>query len=323
MEDRERLGRRVVAGVVAERAFARELVLGDVALEDDLRVGRNLEVDGLRLDELHRLAAQEAREHQLVDVLRERRARRVCRDGIEPDRDDDVEPAVGQQVVGAAVLVDLPVHRGRVPVEHLQPVHADVAPAGARVLRDHRGEGDERRRVARPTGLDGQGAEVDLASGENNLLRRPTANTLRLRVCDRLQLAQALDLLEQALRRLHLEHIADAPPRLVEALDPECEAHPPLGSELVDQEGVLRLGVLEEERRPARLHHAVGDLRDLQVRVDLGRDADELAFALEKRDPVPEISHRGQSRRESAYAIAASGSSARPSAHSTAVWSPS
>ena len=40
-------------------------------------------------------------------------------------------------------------------------------------------------------------------------------------------------------------------------------------------------GLLEQQRRPAGLDRAVDDLRDLEVRVDLGRDADELALALE------------------------------------------
>jgi hypothetical protein len=53
------------------------------------------------------------------------------------------------------------------------------------------------------------------------------------------------------------------------------------------------LGVLEEERRPARLDRAVSDLRDLEVRVDLGRDAYELTLAVEERDPVAEVSQRG------------------------------
>ena len=59
------------------------------------------------------------------------------------------------------------------------------------------------------------------------------------------------------------------------------------------------LRVLEEERRPARADGAVDDLGHLEVRVDLGGDADELALALEERDPVAQVGgrrHRGQSR---------------------------
>ena len=79
----------------------------------------------------------------------------------------------------------------------------------------------------------------------------------------------------------------------VEALDAERHARALLSAELVDQKRVLRaLGVLEEKRRPAGLHHPVHDLGDLEVGVDLGRDAAQLARALEERDPLAEVSRR-------------------------------
>src|SRR5207253_1105602 len=84
----------------------------------------------------------------------------------------------------------------------------------------------------------------------------------------------ALHLLDEALRRLHLDDLLQALADLVEALRAECEAHAPLRAELVDQERVLRAArVLEEERRPARLDRAIDDLGDLEVAVDRGRDA--------------------------------------------------
>src|SRR5439155_9076167 len=142
------------------------------------------------------------------------------------------------------------------------------------------------------------------------------ADALGLGVGDRLQLAQAFDLLHQPLRRLHLEHLADPAARLVEALDPEREAHPPLGAELVDQERMSRLRILEQERRPAGLDDAIGDLGDLEVRIDLGRDANEFALPLQEPDPVAEIGERRQGspvygRRASE--IASSSSRRRPS----------
>ena len=73
---------------------------------------------------------------------------------------------------------------------------------------------------------------------------------------------------------------------VVELLDAEREAHAPLGAELVDQQRVLgALDVLEQERRPFRLHGAVDDLGDLELGIDLDRDAPQLALALEERDP--------------------------------------
>ena len=49
------------------------------------------------------------------------------------------------------------------------------------------------------------------------------------------------------------------------------------------------LRALEEERRAARLDGSVDDLGDLEVRVDLGGDANELALALEQADPVAQV----------------------------------
>jgi hypothetical protein len=45
------------------------------------------------------------------------------------------------------------------------------------------------------------------------------------------------------------------------------------------------LDVLEQERGPAGLHRAGGDLRYLEVGIDLRGDANQLVFALEERDP--------------------------------------
>ena len=169
-EDRKRLGRRVVAGVVSEGPFLGDLVLVDVALEDDLRVRRDLEVDRLRPDELNRLAAQEPGEHELVDVLRQRRARGVRGDGVEPEGDCDFDLAVGGEIVRAAVLVDLPVHRGRARAELLHAVHADVAGARPWILGDHRRERDERRRIVGPALLDREQVERRAIALEHDLL---------------------------------------------------------------------------------------------------------------------------------------------------------
>jgi hypothetical protein len=133
------------------------------------------------------------------------------------------------------------------------------------------------------------------STSQDDLLARTALHLARPRVGDRLERLQPAHLRGEPLWRLHLEDVADARPELVEALHAEAEAHAPLGAELVDQEGLRRaLGALEEKRRPARLDDAVDDLRHLELRVDLGRDANELALALEQGDPLAEVlDHRG------------------------------
>ncbi len=287
---------RVVPGVVAERPLDADVVTRHGPLEHDLGVCRHLEVDRLAAHQLDRIPAEEAREHELVEVVRKRRAGGVGGDGVEPDRDRDRDsPVLGREQVGAAVLVHLPVHEGRAPVDDLHAIHADVADSRVRVLRDDRGERDERRGIARPAALDRQQPEVDVVALEDDLLARALRDRLRHGVGDRLELEQALHLLHDPLRRLHVEHVAELGRRVVELLDAESEAHAPLAAELVDQERILRpFRVLEQERRPARLDDAVDDLGDLEVGVDLGGDAPKLALALEERDPLAEISRRSQ-----------------------------
>ena len=64
--------------------------------------------------------------------------------------------------------------------------------------------------------------------------------------------------------------------------------------------GCLRaLRVLEQERRPAGLDDAVDDLGDLEVGIDLRRDALQLALALEERDPLAEVFRRAATARVS------------------------
>src|SRR5208282_4839661 len=70
VEDGIEVFERVEAGVVAEGAFAAEFVQVDVALEDDFCRGRDFQVHGLALHQLHRLLAQEAGNHELLDVGR-------------------------------------------------------------------------------------------------------------------------------------------------------------------------------------------------------------------------------------------------------------
>ncbi len=287
MEHGEVLGGRVVARVVPEGSLAPELALLDVPLEDDLCVRRHLEIDGLRPHELDRLVPEKPGQHELVDVLRQRSARRVGRDRIESERDGDLETLAHTAPVGSTVLVDLPVHEGRARVDLLHPVHPDIACAVSRVLRDHRRQRDERCGITRPAVLDRKEIEVRL---EDELLGRPASHRLRHRVGQTLELAKALDLLDQTLWRLHLEHLLEPPRDVIEVLDTESQAHSALGAELVDQQRALgAFGAFEEERGAAALHRAIDDLRNLEERIDLGFDLDQLPFQPQAVDPLAEV----------------------------------
>jgi len=209
-------------------------------------------------------------QHELVDVLGQRRAGRIGGDRIEAERDRDRDAPVRREPVGAAVLVDLPVHERRAAVDHLHPVHADVACAAARVARDHRGQREKRRRIAGPAPLHRQEREVDVVALQDDVVHRPAANGLRPRIRDRLQLLQAAHLVHQSRRRLHLEHVAQLARDVVELLAAESEAHAPLG---------LR------DQRLDQLPQLVADQRLRHLRPILSSVADETAFAVNAEVP--------------------------------------
>ncbi len=60
---------------------------------------------------------------------------------------------------------------------------------------------------------------------------------------------------------------------------------------LISSGSVRAADVAEQQRRAAGLHGAVGDLGDLEVRVDLGGDLGQLALAPEQFDPVAQVVH--------------------------------
>ena len=144
----------------------------------------------------------------------------------------------------------------------------------------------------------GSTSRFDVVAREHDLLAGRLRDLLRHRVGDRLQLAERAHLVDEPLRRLQLEDLAELVGEVVELLDAERHAHALLGAELVDQQrmrGALR--VLEQERRPAGLDDAVDDLGDLEVGVDLGGDADELALLLEEGDPFAQVGRRARHAR--------------------------
>src|SRR6266540_7231995 len=108
-----------------------------------------------------------------------------------------------------------------------------------------------------------------------------------LRVPVRGSCVMTADLVDEPLRRLHLEDLAQLRCDRVERRRVEGETHAPLGAELVDQQRQLGpFDVLEQERGPAGFHSAVVDLRDFELRIDLGGNTDELTLALEAGDPI-------------------------------------
>ena len=291
--------------MIAEGAFVLVVVEADVAFDDDLGFGRNLERHRLGLHELDLLAAQEARKLIFGQRIRHRRHRGENGAGIGTDHRRGrqrlallLRPA--PMLLGTAAVRE-PAHQRLVAPHHLHPVDAEVVAVDARPARplghDQR-PGDERRGLPRPAGLDGEPAEIDGVAREHDLLHRSAADGPGLHRADRVEQRQHLDRLAPAARRLgltqegqrlaHLAQLAGLPVHAPgDALD---------GAEQVDQHGhietpaVLPHHVLEEHRRPLVGDEPGLDLGHLQVGRDRRLDPMQAARALQAGDEVAQRS---------------------------------
>jgi hypothetical protein len=287
---------RVVAGVVTERSFPSPLFQVKVALEDDLGMSRNLEVDRLGLDHLHRPTPQEPGEGHLVDHGGERGGGGVGESGIGPDGDCRLHAAARLPVVLGGVFVDMPMHAGGVAVEHLQTVHAHVPAAGLGMAGEDQGQGDVAAGVERPTLQDGQRPQIDLGPGVDHLLAGASAHSAWLQGRQVLKPEQSLDLVHSPLRQLHGHQLLHPTGQLRVGLRPQGLALPLGGAELIDEDGdgvADRPG--EEQSRPARFYHPVGYLADLEHRVDRRVDDLEPAPGLQGGYEVAQVVHASAS----------------------------
>jgi hypothetical protein len=263
VEDREIVVQRVEAGVIAEGPFAPRLARIQVAFEDELRLGRHHHVDGLGPDHGNALLPQETGEQELRNAGGKRRDRREDRRRVASDRGGGFHAPALPRVpprLSRAVLVLLPVHPGRVPVEELHSVHADVAPAGDRIARNDQRHGDEATRVLRPALEDRELFEIDGVSGLDDLLAGRILDRLRKDRTEIGDLRQGLQLSQEPFRRLRVaEEVEPLGPGLVRS-DAERFEHALARSEEVDGDREFgSLDVLEEKRGASRLHRAVRD----------------------------------------------------------------
>ncbi len=181
----------------------------------------------------------------------------------------------------------------------LEPVEAEVADAGLGVLGVGQAEVEEVAAVLGPGEQGRELVEVHVVAGEDDLLdgRGVALHLLRRHVHHRAELAEGLADPDEALRELRLQQAADLLADLAVRREAEGLQEAAVGAEDVHGQRHRRaLDVLEEERRAPRLVHSVDDLPDLQVRVDFGLDALEVALPLQSPEQRAEIvvSHRGQ-----------------------------
>ena len=173
--------------------------------------------------------------------------------------------------------MNVPMHARRVLVVLLQTVHADIALARLGILRKNERQRDEGAAVLGPALQDRQDIErwvVHL----HDLLARRLLDILGEIHClahlrderDEIHLVR-----ERDLRQAH--EITQIVGNLIEALDAQSDAHALHAAESVhEHRHVVALDILEEQSDvllALHLGNAVGDLRDLQLGIDLRLDA--------------------------------------------------
>ena len=298
VENRIKVFERVKARMVAERTLDR-LLFGriDVSLDHEVAVGRNPQIAGQASHQLDRTAAQKPGQQILVQIVRHRSRRGVSVGGIAAQTDrhghPTAEPTVSP-VMSLAGFVHMPVHSGRPLRKDLHPVHAHVADAAFRIDRVDQRESDEASAVERPALQNRKLREPDLVARADHLLARPASPAIPGQPARHpLQQRQHAELVGQ--RRFRSgqlrEEVLDPPGQVVETFHAQRQRDPAVRAHHVRQDGERRARPLEQQRPTASrtFRLAVGQLGDLQHRIDLGDDSHQLAGALQRGDIFPKI----------------------------------
>src|SRR5207344_2262295 len=148
--------------------------------------------------------------------------------------------------------------------------------------------------IAWPARLHRQPREIDVGTLPDDLLARPRRSLLRCHVQHLHEYRpRVLPRVLQAFRRIGFlekrEQLADLAQRRDRVL-----AHPHRDAlrraeQVAEDRHRVALGLFEQQRRTARLEHAVADLGHFEPRVDGGGDALQLAAAFELREEIAEV----------------------------------
>ena len=209
--------------------------------------------------------------------------------------------------VERAAAMRQPAHDQLVLCEHLLPVDAQVLALLERAARDGESPGDQRRDIARPTGLNREALEIELRAFPNDLLARRCGAFLRRHVHDLQEhRPRVLPRVLQSLRRLGLLEEREEPADFAQRGDrlfAHTQGHALRRAEKIAQHRdprapahtIKALRFFEQQRRPVRFQHTIADLGHLQPRIDLDGDAFQLSPAFKLGEKIAEVGvfHRG------------------------------
>src|SRR6185295_1945457 len=294
VKHRKLIFKRVVAGVIAERAFNSQLVRIDVAFQHDLGTCRHFDIYRLAFHHLDRFLAQEPGDHHLVQVFGQRHNRREDRHRIGPYGHSYVEPSAAASLqvakVLSAVFVNLPMHAGGLFVVNLHAIHPAVSFAGRRVIAEHQRHRYVSAAVFGPALDDWKIEKRELAFLQYSFFARSVFDDLRKHLSQIGQSRNHLDLLDQALGRFDIGEFRNAFRDFTVVFDTERNQHSLAGAECVDEDGNgVSANVLEQERRAVLPGHAVGYFGDLEFNIDLNAYAFQLAGFFERLYEISKI----------------------------------
>src|SRR6266568_2002193 len=172
-----------------------------------------------------------------------------------------------------------------------------------RIPREYQRECDEASGILRPAFQNREVKKVDVASLLYDFLARAGLHALRKKRSKLRELWQHLDLVEESLRRIHLQKSLDALRDFAQLLYFERQRHPPHASKRVDQQRMPRpFRLLEEQRRVVSWwdrhsclsaffapHDPLYHFRNLQNRVHFRANPPQLPFFLQLLDKLPQV----------------------------------
>ena len=288
---------RVEAGVIAERAFAAQLAQFHVAFEHDLGIGRHFQIAGLALHHLDGAAAQEAGDHHLVEVRRQRQNRR---DTWWPDRRRSpprrpcASLAPGAHAGGSAPRPACASASACRWCARRRPAcdTAAVALAGVGILREHHRQRDEAAAVLRPAVQDRDSRAARSRSRRITSLHGPPETDLRKERAHLGQLRQHFELADQALRAAHFAGTRRCAPRRRRP----SPLRAPVSMRRMLANALISTGTFESlaASRTAAPDRRVFTVRSAnsvisRMRVDFERNALQLALLLERANELAQI----------------------------------
>ena len=260
---------RIKAGVVAEGTFGAKFIQMNMAFQNDLSRGGNLEVHSFALHQLDRFLAQEAGDEVFLYIggSRDYGRERQCRVRADSDRHFHFAaglPGIGQHgaagstshdvdrggracgiagrggaqrfpIVFGADLLSLPVHAGGPLVIYLHTIHADVALAGLGVARNHAGQGNETARVFGPALQDREVEQGEVVTFDD-FLAGSGRDGFGKELAHLGEHGKHFYFVEKALRRFHIHEAANTFGDFIERVHFERQVHPARGTELVDED---------------------------------------------------------------------------------------